>query len=70
MLDLLLFLVKLPFILIRMVVWFVAHLAGLVLGIVGGLVSGVWALLGSTLVVLLLVWLVVVLLRRRRVRVA
>ena len=70
MLDLLLFLVKLPFILIRMVAWFVSHLAGLVLGTVGGLVSGLWALFGSTLVVLLLVWLLVVLLRRRGVRTA
>ena len=70
MLDLLLFLVKLPFILIRLIAWFVANLAGLVLGIVGGLASGLWALLGSTLVVLFLVWLVVVLLRRRRVRAA
>ena len=68
MLDLLLFLVKLPFILIRMVVWFVSNLAGLVLGIVGGLVGGLWSLFVSTLVVMLLVWLVVVLLRRRRVR--
>jgi len=70
MLDLLLFLVKLPFILIRMVAWFVSHLAGFVLGIAGGLLSGLWALFGSTLVVLLLIWLVVVLLRRRRVRTA
>jgi len=68
MLDMLLFLVKLPFILIRMVVWFVSHLAGLVLGIAGGLLGGLWALFGSTLAALLLVWFVVVLLRRRRVR--
>ena len=68
MLDVILFLVKLPFIVIRMVAWFVSHLAGLVLGIAGGPASGLWALFGPTLVVLLLVWLVVVLLRRRRVR--
>ena len=70
MLDLLLFLVKLPFFVIRMVAWFVSNLLGLVLGIVGGLASGLWALFGSTLVVLFLVWLVVVLLRRKQVRAA
>lgn len=70
MLDLLLFLVKLPFVLIRIVAWFVSHLVGLVLGIFGGLAGGLWALFGSTLVVLFLVWLVVTLLRRRRIKVA
>jgi hypothetical protein len=70
MLDLILFLVKLPFILIRMVFWLVSHLVGLLLGIAGGLASGLWALFGSTLVVLFIGWLVVVLLRRRQVRAA
>jgi hypothetical protein len=70
MLDLILFLVKLPFILIGIVVSLASNLAGLALGIVGGLVSGLWVLFVSTLVVLFLVWLVAAVLRRRRVRMA
>ena len=64
MLDLLLFLVKLPFILIGAVVSLLSGIASLVLG----LVSGLWTLFVSTLVVLLVLWLVVALLRRRRAK--
>jgi hypothetical protein len=67
-LDLLLFLVKLPFILIGVILSTLSGLAALVMGLVGGLVSGVWSLLVSTCIVLLVVWLVVALLRRRRVK--
>jgi hypothetical protein len=67
-LDLLLFLVKLPFILIRIVASLLLSLTSLWLGLVGGVLSGLWTLFVAILVVLLVVWLVVVLPGRRRVR--
>ena len=70
MLELLLFLVKLPFILIGAVASLLSGVVGLVLGIVGWLASGLWTLFVSVLVALLVVWVVVALLRHRRARTA
>ena len=69
-LDLILFLVKLPFVVIGAVASVVSSLAGLVFGLAGGMLSALWSLLVLTLVVLLVVWLVVAVLRRRRVKMA
>ena len=68
MLELLLFLVKLPFILLGAVASLLAGLVGLVLGVVGWLASGLWTLFVSVLVALLVVWVLVALLRRRQTR--
>jgi hypothetical protein len=69
-LDLILFLVKLPFILIGAVVSVVSSLAGLAFGLAGGMLGALWSLFVPTLFVLLVVWLVVAVLRRRRVKMA
>jgi hypothetical protein len=69
-LKLLLFLVKLPFVLLGAVASLLAGVVSLVLGIVGWLASGLWTLLVSVLVALLVVWVLIALLRRRRARMA
>jgi hypothetical protein len=70
MLDVILFLVKLPFMLIGAVASLVSSLAGLTFGLVGGLLGALWSLFVPTLFVLLVIWLVVAVLRRRRIKIA
>jgi hypothetical protein len=70
MLELLIFLIKLPFILIGVVLSLVVGAVGALLSVVGSIVSGLWTALVTVAVVLFILWLVVKVLKSDRVTAA
>ena len=59
MIELLFFLIKLPFILLGAALSVVFSVLGALLSIVGGILSGLWTVFVSAAVVLLILWLLV-----------
>lgn len=59
MIELLFFLIKLPFILLGIALSVVFSVVGALLSIVGGILSGLWTVFVTAVVVLFILWLLV-----------